>query len=334
MDYQKIASLQDNFAHFAGLNIDEAVAPSALGTFHFGQARSSLLRVVNFAKIMLNGQIDVLPEDNIDNMNRHFGEIRKRLEHIAKFSIEASSNPSQDRENIVSSILAESNALLSENHPYWILSVLAIDQTSKLQAELRNATDQARAILSTTRDHADKAAAELDKAVLAAKEAAGKTGVQTHATDFGTQAKSHGNIAIVWLVVTILLASLTLGATVLAFFYHPVLITTADTLNWITTKLLVLTVLGTATLWCGRLYKSEKHQQAVNRHRQHALETFETFIAASLDDATKDAVLLATTQSIFALASPGYLAGDDGNAGADGGLKIIELIKSISSVPK
>ena len=77
------------------------------------------------------------------------------------------------------------------------------------------------------------------------------------------------------------------------------------------------------------MYKAAKHQAAVNRHRGNALKTFQAFVKATNDDSTRDAVLLETTRSIFALTNTGYL--DTGGEGSsDGAVKVLEIVKSIA----
>ncbi len=62
--------------------------------------------------------------------------------------------------------------------------------------------------------------------------------------------------------------------------------------------------------WSARNHRAHVHNSIVNRHRQNALNTFETFVKASSDKDTKDAVLLQATKSIFDEQSSGYLSSD------------------------
>jgi hypothetical protein len=82
----------------------------------------------------------------------------------------------------------------------------------------------------------------------------------------------------------------------------------------------------TATVWCGRIYKATKHQAVTNQHRANALKTFQAFVKAALDDATRDAVLLETTRSIFTIAPSGYL--ETSEPSAEPVSKLMEIIRS------
>jgi len=67
----------------------------------------------------------------------------------------------------------------------------------------------------------------------------------------------------------------------------------------------------------------------LNKHRQNALNTFETFSkAAGTDTQTKNAVLLEATHAIFSNQQTGYL-NQDGES--DSPNRIIEIIKSSTS---
>lgn len=87
---------------------------------------------------------------------------------------------------------------------------------------------------------------------------------------------------------------------------------------------MILGLLFTSTVWCGRLYKAARHQSAINKHRANALRTFQACTKAASDDDARNAVLMETTKSIFAMTQSGYL---ENEAVPDGGLKIVEVVK-------
>jgi hypothetical protein len=64
--------------------------------------------------------------------------------------------------------------------------------------------------------------------------------------------------------------------------------------------LVVLSVFYFAMVATSRNYRAHQHNWTVNKHRQNASSTFETFVKATTDDQTKNAVLLYAAQAIFA----------------------------------
>ena len=96
-----------------------------------------------------------------------------------------------------------------------------------------------------------------------------------------------------------------------------------------TTRLVIVGLLFTATVWCGRLYKATKHQQSVNKHRANALKTFRAFVEAASDSNMRDAVLMETTRSIFAITPSGYI--NESVKASDSGTRVVEIVKSVAS---
>lgn len=75
-------------------------------------------------------------------------------------------------------------------------------------------------------------------------------------------------------------------------------------------KLIVISVLASATVWCVRTYRAHRHNHVVNMHRYHALGTFEAFAAGTQDSPdTRNALLLQAAQAIFSPQPTGYSGG-------------------------
>ena len=75
-------------------------------------------------------------------------------------------------------------------------------------------------------------------------------------------------------------------------------------------------------------FAAEKHLEVINTHRQNALETFDTFVAAAEGNReTRDAVLLAATEAIFDANQSGYLSTK--TSGSDNKSPIQQIIKEV-----
>lgn len=97
------------------------------------------------------------------------------------------------------------------------------------------------------------------------------------------------------------------------------------TIQRIITKIIVISIFYYAALWSSRNYRSHRHLSVVNKHRQSALSTFETFVNAAADQQTKNAVLLEATHCIFSPAVSGYLGADEENPSN----RIVEVLKTV-----
>jgi hypothetical protein len=86
--------------------------------------------------------------------------------------------------------------------------------------------------------------------------------------------------------------------------------TTLALISTVFPRLITVTLLSTALIFCIRNFSAMMHNLIVNRHRQTALTTFKTFVNSTDDLGTRNAVLVQSTQAIFAPQPSGYLKAD------------------------
>ena len=185
-----------------------------------------------------------------------------------------------------------------------ILKDLDASGLSNAEEEIRQASKRAQQTLR-----------EMEGLSAKAKEAAAIVGVGQHASYFDDEASGHTKVSFRWLVLTVFLA---LAAAVYSLWSFRQSVSMAGEgavawwphLTYLTSRLVVLSVIFFGIGWSARNYRAHKHNEIVNRHRQNALRTFETFARAADDKDTKDAVLLQATKSIFEAQSSGYLVGE------------------------
>ena len=150
---------------------------------------------------------------------------------------------------------------------------------------------------------------------------------------FSGQAKNHGINAWIWLVVTGGLAL------VFSWIFWGLLtdfMPTANQTDQLSTILPNLFAKGfflsLIFLLLNRTIKNfaaEKHLEVINTHRQNALETFDTFVAAAEGNRdTRDQVLLAATRAIFDANQSGYLSAK--TSSSDTASPIQHFIKEVS----
>ena len=86
-------------------------------------------------------------------------------------------------------------------------------------------------------------------------------------------------------------------------------------------------------VWLNRSIKNhtaQKHLEVINVHRQNALETFDTFVAAAEGNRdTRDQVLLAATKAIFDTNQSGYLSTK--SSGSDSASPVQQVIREVIS---
>jgi len=180
--------------------------------------------------------------------------------------------------------------------------------------------------LKTARNQAEQMVEEVRKM-------AAESGVSQHAIHFKQEADRHDTSAGTWLKATVSLALLTvlIGVGLLIIYFRVVTsLNSGQSLQLAISKIVIFSVLITATLWAGRTYRGQRHNAVVNRHRQNALTTFQTFAKAAGDNETKNAVLLQATQCIFAPQQTGYISGEAEAAGIP---QVLEIVRNLGKTP-
>ncbi len=72
-------------------------------------------------------------------------------------------------------------------------------------------------------------------------------------------------------------------------------------------RIFILGVLITATLWCGRNYRTVRHQEVINIERATIIKTIRAFSESSDDKKVKDLVLTEAVRSVFAPSPTGFV---------------------------
>lgn len=149
---------------------------------------------------------------------------------------------------------------------------------------------------------------DAENALQAVKDQAAEAGVATNAQIFLTDSGNHAVGAKKWLIATIVTSIVTLAVAVMfvviSFLFNPA--DTAAAIQYVISKLILLSTLFFSIFWCAKNYRSSKHNETLNKHRANALMTFRAFVEGSSDQPIKEAILLQAAQAAFVNRPTGY----------------------------
>ena len=147
---------------------------------------------------------------------------------------------------------------------------------------------------------------------------------------FNTESTEHERQSKNWLKWTVgVLIAIVFAAIILIFLFPDTTSSSAEIIQFSVTKVIILSAMFYGLSICNRNYKAHKHNATLNKHRQNALSTFETFAkAAGTDAQTKSAVLIEATHTIFSNQQTGYLNSEKDRESSN---KIVEIIKSVTT---
>ena len=304
--------------------IDKLLVNPDWGTITFEGCRPELERTYSMLNQFKLLPVELLPDGPMQQIVSSLPPVQATLEQIRSFSIE-SSNPTATRDQLVTQLKTQADQFFAVAHLYIPYLAYQKGDVQRNINELTESVEQASQLVGNAKDEIEKKRGEIGNIIVAAREAAASVGVAHFTADFNAESDAQDASAKKWLKTTAGLAFVTL-LVALALVFIPIRpdATTPQVLQLFTSKVVILGLLFTATIWCGRLYKAARHQGAISKHRANALRTFQAFTKAASDDAARNAILMETTKSIFAITPSGYL---ENESAPDGGLKIIEVVK-------
>lgn len=254
---------------------------------------------------------------------------------VRNFSIEKHpQNTIQARDEIINQVRDKYDSVYQVVTPQIAYSVRKGTDFEALEREARQTLQN----IKTTQEEQIKSTkaleGEVNGIVDSIRRAAAEVGVAQHSIHFKSESDCHAKAGFWWLVATVFIAVFTLafgGYTVWYYSTRSVALDSAQSLQLAVAKIILFSVLYLAMVWVGRNYRAHRHNYIVNKHRQNALSTFETFVKAATDEQTKNAVLLQATQSIFAPQVSGYLGKESEGQPSS---QVLEIIRGAVSREK
>ena len=259
-----------------------------------------------------------LSSGDISTVNQYLQQFYVNAREIESFSLRVE-NPTETHATLQQDIIQrcdEAKKPLSD-----IVAFLSSRKVDQLETNVKTTVAEAEGQLNDLMNKVNEIGkvAEANEAArqkkfeefeLAIQNQLAKKSISKYKAIFQEQAKAHQKGALFWLGMA--------GAATVAFAVAFVLLSIfvkiegtqlTGTLQNLFTKGFLLSPIY---VWLNRSIKNhtaQKHLEVINTHRQNALETFDTFVAAAGDNReTRDAVLLAATEAIFDANQTGYLS--------------------------
>lgn len=306
--------------------VDDLVTRTDWGSINFEDAREDLDRIfaiINHLNIL---PLDYLTDQAVKQIHQALNQANEVLKKLNDFSLDQGT-PTQIRNQLINEIHSQADNFYTIATP-WI-PFLAYQKGDVAQniSVLTSSVQEAHELVESAKNDIESKHDEIDDIVVKAREASASAGAAVFTKDFDGESSTLKSSAKNWLIVTTILALVTITFSVLLWWVSEPTDNPWQAAQKFGARIIVLVVLFTATLWCGRIYKALMHQAVTNRHRALSLQTFQAFSAAASDDDTRNAVLTETTRSIFAASASGYI---DSDVGAESPLKIIELSRAIN----
>lgn len=323
---QQLDGLKKQIEQFLQFDKEKLIVRPEWGTITLEEVRSDFDRIysiVNYLKVL---PLELLTINAINSIMSVIQDINRLFDSINNFSIESGS-PAQQRDQFISQIQSQADSLYSTASP-WIpfLAYQKGDVARNVEA-LTTSVKEAEKLVDETKGNIEQKGKEIDEIIIKAREASASAGAAVFTQDFKKEASNLNDTAKTWLKVTGVLGFVTLIGAALLWHFTEAGLDQGQLWQKITTKIVVLGILVTATVWCGRIYRALMHQSAMYQHRALSIQTLQAFSAAAKDMQIKDAVVLEAAKAVFSSASTGYI--DSSKDGNERTIKILEVAKNV-----
>jgi hypothetical protein len=293
-----------------------------LGAINFADSEHIFRRIYNFFEAAKSVNWETVPPENLQTLTSQGGHIRNRLIDISRFNLEGD-QPAHTKRMHADNLDRAWISFYREAVPLLAFEMVggSSNPLDSFREASRLAISEVVSVFTSTKQEMAAVKKELETELASVKlmrkqaeDEARQKGVIKEAVHFKKLADWATGISIGWVVLALVMAGVTLY-----YAWHSSTLsiqnlgTSPNLVIAIATmlpRLITITILLTGLVFCLRNFAAMSHNRVVNRHRQTALTTFQTF-ATSTDGETKNAVLLQATQAIFQPQPSGYLKTDN-----------------------
>lgn len=333
-EQQHRSELQSVLGQLVSIQPESLVRAEELGKdLNFETGSPVFRRTLDLFKDLSECDLDGVPAEMLQQLTNLARTALQQFQQVQTFSLQQhSANPIAVRDQFIEQIRNQWNSYYMMITPVIAYNAQRGTDFDRLEREARGTQSELKQIETDMRREKDTMLAEMRAALEQVRRAAAEAGVAQHAIHFKQEAESHQHQSIMWLRSAVGFAVLT-GA--YAFYAleiqrHDIAanVSLGSLVQLALAKIVIISILSYGLVFSARNYAASRHNLVINRHRQNALSTFETFVKAASDPQTKDAVLVQATQSIFLPQTSGYLRGE-GEA-APHGSQIVEVVRGLT----
>jgi len=323
--------LKENLEVLAKITPKSLVRTSELGTsLDFSSGVEVFEQTLRLFKDLKEANLDDFPDSTLNNLLNVTNTAIESFKKIKDFQPVDQANPAEFRNNLIQEIQNQYTNQFNNISPILAYSYGKGTDFESLVGEAKTAVSKVEEEVKKV----ETAREQIEDILKQARKAAAEIGVAKYAVIFKNEADSHKNKGYYWLGATLVLAILTIvfGFWSVSYYMDKIsLLSTTQAIQIGISKIVILAVLYFGLVWAGKIYKAQQHNYIVNQHRHNALNTFETFVRATEDEQTKNAVLIQATQAIF---SPQYSGFTTQEIEPSASPKIFEIIRGAISGAK
>ncbi|QDU15488.1 hypothetical protein CA11_33130 [Gimesia maris] len=277
---------------------------------NFEGAVEPIQELFDMVSPLLDRSLDRLPYEELGKIHSSFKTLLSFIEQIKSFKLTGQEKPDEACQSIINNINGSQDAIMQNLVMPLAFTATQATDYAKVEREARGTLSQIKEEHSRIVNLTHRVETDAKAGLEAVQKQVAESGVSANAQVFRAESKTHADLAKAWLNKTYWFSGITISVAIaffsLVFFYQPK--STPEAIQYVFAKLILLSTLMFALIWCAKNYKSHKHNETLNNHRANALNTFQTFYTGTSDTQVKNTILLQAAHAAFSNRSTGYEA--------------------------
>lgn len=294
----------------------EELIVAGKGTQGFKDLAGLLRTAQGIAKLCKSLALDDIPAATRSSLRGPVAEYAGKLDAIASFDTTHHLEGGQDRDALVKSTETTFHKAYEALASHILILTIGTDDFKDRFAHMGNTLDRFSVLATRCGKEIEAHKVRIEQLVSSTEEQVKKLAVAKFEKHYGELADEHRRSSTYWLIAAALSAVCAGAFSILSLkwelFKLTGNLTDAGSIQQIVARIVVISLLYFAVVWCAKNYRSNRHLYVTNKHRQTALNTFDTLTKAfSEDDSAKNAVLLEAARCMFAPSVSGFLGPEE-----------------------
>lgn len=321
MNTNLLDKLKSDLITISQYNENDIYRTNDLGTeFNFLVLSDSVKLLKKVVDRFLNSDLDFLSSKKVENIQNILFELFDHLLLIKEFkaSMPSGVNPNSRRVQLIENLNNIITRFIEFVVPYLGISIDQNEYLKNIESNIKVKVNEINILTE-----------ESKKLLDAQRSAVSSSGIEKYSDLFFKEYSIYSNWAKYWLIAACVILAILVcfGIYLLAFSKIPT--NTNEFVFLSIGRVIIIISLFYALNVCNKNIKANRHNAILNKHRHSALLTFQTFTESIENDvATKNAILMEATRTIFGIQATGF---NDNDSESENPIKIIEVLKGIGS---
>mgnify|MGYP006088460341 CR=1 FL=1 len=310
-------------------DVDQLPRINELGSsLNFKNSVEPSRRLISLYRRLSTTALEDFPDAILTQIKAQCDGDYQKFNQIMDFDPSSQQTPSTVRDAYITSLETAYDPAFNKLSPHISYSLHRSADFQRLDSDARSTFQQIKDEASSIQTNLEAQKESAEGILNDIRETAAEQGVTQQAIYFQTESSDHETNAIKWETRTIWVASSLAFFAIASILLHKwswiAPVNTFETVQLVSSKLLIFGVLTYLLILSAKNYLNHKHNAIVNKHRQNALMTYKAMVDATDDPGSREAILIQAAGCIFNPQTTGYTMGSE--TPAVSGRSMVEIL--------